>query len=49
MTLARFPRESPAANVKRTPVPGDATTISDVNRNSMFTAKVPANQVRVVS
>jgi hypothetical protein len=33
-TLARAPRASPAASVKSTPVPGEATTMSDVTRNS---------------
>jgi hypothetical protein len=36
MTLARDPRERPAASVNRTPVPGDTMTISDVTRNSML-------------
>ncbi len=37
-TLARVPRERPAASVTSTPVPGEATTISDVSRKSMPTA-----------
>ena len=36
-TLARDPRESPAASVNRTPVPGEMMTISDVTRKSMLT------------
>ena len=36
-TLARDPRERPAASVYRTPVPGDTTTTSAVIRNSMLT------------
>jgi hypothetical protein len=40
-TLARAPRERPAARVNRTPVPGDATTISDVNKNSVLITKSP--------
>ena len=35
-TLARDPREMPAARVYSTPVPGDATTMSDVIRNSQL-------------
>ena len=35
-TAARVPRDRPAASVTRTPVPGDATTISEVIRNSML-------------
>ena len=36
--LARDPRERPAAMVKRTPVPGETTTMSEVIRNAMLTA-----------
>ena len=35
-TLARDPRESPAASVNSTPVPGEAMTIREVIRNSML-------------
>jgi hypothetical protein len=44
MTLARAPREKPAAIVYRTPVPGVATTMSEVTRNSMLTATALARQ-----
>jgi hypothetical protein len=37
-TLARDPRDSPAASVNSTPVPGEAMTINDVTRNSRLTA-----------
>ena len=33
-TLARAPRDRPAASVNRTPVPGEAMTISEVSKNS---------------
>lgn len=33
MTLARTPRDSPAAMVKSAPVPGVATMSNDVSRN----------------
>ena len=36
--LARDPRERPAAMVKRTPVPGDTTTMREVIRNAMLMA-----------
>src|SRR5258706_12802630 len=35
-TLARGPRDSPAASVYSTPIPGDATTISEVMRKSQL-------------
>src|SRR4051794_1757819 len=36
-TLAREPRDSPAASVNSTPVPGEATTMNEVMRNSRLT------------
>src|SRR5215212_3856072 len=40
-TLARAPRDRPAANVNRTPVPGEATTIRDVIRKSVLIEAFP--------
>src|SRR5690242_12672941 len=39
-TLARRPRERPADSVYSTPVPGVATTISEVSRNAALTRAV---------
>jgi hypothetical protein len=40
-TLARDPRERPAASVYRTPVPGEIMTINEVTRNSTLRANAP--------
>jgi hypothetical protein len=37
ITLARAPRERPAASVKSTPVPGEMTTTRDVKMNAVLT------------
>src|SRR3954454_4532479 len=42
-TLARDPRESPAARVNSTPVPGETITMSEVMRNSRVTIHLRAN------
>src|SRR5438128_1086452 len=41
-TLMRPPREKPVASVYSAPVPGEATTISEVSRNSMVMIAAPS-------
>src|SRR5258708_35016372 len=47
-TLARDPRERPAASVNRTPVPGETMTMNEVTRNSTLTINVLSSMALAV-